>query len=97
MPFVQVWVDAADCDCECEGDCKRGKEADVMERQIDAALVAIVQGRPGEVEAILRGDVYLPPRPSTKAQELAYAAFKAQKLGHGAFKSRTVPAAEAQP
>lgn len=81
MPYVQVWVDEGLCDCaDCAGDCDRGRVADVLEGRIDAALVAIVQGRQNEVEAILRGHVDLPPRASERDLISKVSDFKAGKL-----------------
>lgn len=81
MPYVQVWVDEPLCDCpDCTGDCDRGRVADVLEARIDTALVAIVQGRQYEVEAILRGYVDLQPRASVDELQSAMREFKAGRL-----------------
>jgi hypothetical protein len=80
MPYVTVWVDKTDCDCDCKGDCDRGKIADVLEDRIDAALVSIVQGRSHEVEAILRGDAYVIRRVPAQNQSIAYSLFQKGEL-----------------
>ena len=52
MPYIQVWVDDADCD----GDCEAGKQVIGLQAQIDEAIGLLSLGCADAALSVLHGE-----------------------------------------
>lgn len=80
MPYVNVWVDEPDCACECDSRCNSGKLLIEAEDTVDAAKLAIFEGRWKDAEEILHGRKFVEPRVSESRLIQSYKDWKNGKL-----------------